>query len=243
MSALRVLVTRPEEASLRTAKRLETMGHRPIVLPLMRAEHHPDDVLEALRHPYAAMAITSAEAVRVLQSLGQKIRPYLEVPILAVGEATAMAARHAGFTAVEAAEGTASSMIALFGERLRQMTSHHPLLYVAGFPRTATFEAGLTDLEIPFLTVEGYRMLPLPVDEAILSAALQPMPVDAVLLYSSATAKRFFELPLTKQSLDVLRHTRILCLSENVAHVVPAPLQDAVVVADRPDEDSLFTLL
>jgi uroporphyrinogen-III synthase len=240
---LRVLVTRPEEASYRTAKRLETMGHRPIVLPLMRAEHHPDDVLEGLRHPHSAIAITSAEAARVLQSLGQKNYPYLNVPLFAVGEATALAARNAGFTAVEAAEGTASSMIALFGERLRQMTLHHPLLYVAGAPRTATFEAGLTELEIPFLTVQGYAMIAVPVDEAALSAALQAKPVDAVLLYSPATATRFFELPLTRRSWNVLQHTRILCLSENVAHAVPAPLQSVVIVADRPDEDSLFALL
>lgn len=150
---MRVLVTRPEEASHRTAKRLETMGHRPVVLPLMRAEHHPDDVLEGLRSPHAAIAITSAEAARVLQSLGQKTYPYLSVPLFAVGEATAMAARNAGFTAVEAAEGTASSMIARFGEGLRRITARHPLLYLAGNPRTVTFEAGLTDLELSLIHI------------------------------------------------------------------------------------------
>lgn len=240
---MRVLLTRPQAASGETTKRLRELGHQPILLPLMQAEHYLGPTLEGLQKSHAAIALTSAEAVRVLQALGPQLVAYLETPVFAVGDATASAARAAGFEKVEAAGGTAASMIALFGHRFRSITSQQPLLYIAGNPRTATFEAGLAELEIPFFTVEGYAMKPLHVDEPALSAALENPPVDVVLLYSPATAKCFFSLPFTARGWNVLRRSRILCLSHNVARAVPASLQTMVAVSERPDEDSLLALL
>ncbi|HEX2146120.1 MAG TPA: uroporphyrinogen-III synthase, partial [Pseudorhizobium sp.] len=225
---MRVLVTRPQQASHSTAEKLRALGHQPVLLPVTRPEHHPDDVLEGLRHPHAAIAITSAEAVRVLRSLDVRLQPYLNDPVFAVGGATASAARAAGFKAVEAAEGTAASMITMFGDRLRRITADSPLLYVAGHPRGPTFEDGLARLGIPFTTIEGYWMKPLAVDEATISAALNEPPVDGVLLYSRATAAHFFDLTSTSRNMEVLHRTRILCLSPNVAEAVPAALKARV---------------
>ncbi|MCF6368856.1 uroporphyrinogen-III synthase [Rhizobium halophilum] len=240
---MRVLVTRPQPASQHTAGRLSALGHAPVQLPLTQAEHHPDEVLEGLRLPHAAIAITSAEAVRVLQSLGTRIHAYLSEPVFAVGDATATAAREAGFTSVEAADGTAVSMIALFGDRLRQLTTDLPVVYIAGRPRSSTFEDGLAKLCIPAVTVEGYRMEPIAVDQATLSATLGQQPVDVVLFHSRATADCFFALPLQERELDVLSRARILCLSPNVAQAVPVSLRGRVAIAEHPDEDSLFALL
>ncbi|MDZ7873142.1 MAG: uroporphyrinogen-III synthase [Rhizobium sp.] len=87
---MRVLVTRPEPASARTAAELERRGHEPVLLPLMQAMQQP----EALASPPAPdagfLAVTSAEAMRVLKTLPDNARRlFLALPLFAVGRATA----------------------------------------------------------------------------------------------------------------------------------------------------------
>lgn len=240
---MRVLVTRPEEASRRTAAKIAALGHQAVLLPLMAAEHHPQAALDALRQPHAAVAVTSAETARALQTLGGDLHPYLQDTVLAVGHATADALRAIGFASVQAAEGTGASMVECFQPQLRQLTSRHPLLYLAGQPRSPVFEEDLEAASIPVATVVSYTMRPVPIPQSALSSALEKPPVDVVLLYSRATAQRFFELPLSEGSLIVLSRSRILCLSDNVAQAVPNALKGNLAIADKPDEDSLLALL
>lgn len=240
---MRVLVTRPENASRRTATRLKSLGHETVILPLMEAHHHAEAVREALQRPHAALAITSAEAVRVLEILGDELAPHLDAPVFAVGEATAAAARAAGFRSVEAAEGTGASMVDAFSDRLRTLTSRHPLLYLAGTPRSPVFEEGLAARAIPLTAVTSYTMTPLPIPEDAISAALQTLPLQVILLYSRQTARVFFGLSPSPESLPNVRGSRILCLSENVADEVPVSLRPNIRIARSPDEDSLFALL
>lgn len=240
---MRVLVTRPEGGARRTAERLGGLGHVPVLLPLMVAEHHPGAVGEALRQPHAALAITSAEAVRALKSLGSALTPHLHEPVFAVGEATALAARQAGFTDLRIAEGTGASMVALFGGEIARLTGAAPLLYFAGTPRSPDLEAGLAGLGVALRVAETYTMHPLPIDQQTADTALRHPPVDAVLLYSRQTAQRFFEVAASGEAMDALRHVPLLCLSGNVADAVPDGLRGNVRVAARPDEDSLLALL
>lgn len=240
---MRILVTRPENAGRRTASRLQALGHDPVLLPLMAADHHPEAVREALHKPRAALAITSAEAVRVLQSLGDGLSLHLEDTVFAVGEATAAAAREAGFRAVQVADGTGAGMVEIFGEQLIRLTKAAPLLYLAGTPRSPALEAGLAERNVPVLVAESYTMRPLPIDPQSLRTALAQPPVDTVLLYSRETARRFFELPFPQSGSEALCGASILCLSANVAEAVPEHLQQNIRTAARPDEDSLFALL
>lgn len=240
---MRVLVTRPEEASHRTAAKIAALGHQAVLLPLMEAEHHPQAALDALRQPHAAVAVTSAETARVLRTLGGELHPHLRDTVFAVGDATADALRAIGFASVQAAEGTGASMVEYFRPQLRQLTSRHSLLYLAGQPRSPVFEEDLEAAGVPVTTVVSYTMRPVSIPEAVLSSALEQPPVDVVLLYSRATALRFFELPLSEDSLMVLSRSRILCLSDNVAQAVPKALKGNLATAASPDEDSLLALL
>lgn len=237
---MRILVTRPLGASRRTAQRLKALGHDPVVLSVTEAEHHPDEVRDALGRPYSALLVTSAEAVRVAQSLGTGLSEHLGATVFTVGDATAAAAREAGFSDVEAAEGTGASMVKLFGERWSRLASARPLLYLAGWPRSPSLEAGLAELRIPLTVVRAYAMRPLEVAPEAMTAALRHPPVDAVLFYSRETARRFFELAPVA---DVPAHARLLCLSGNVMEAIPEELRHNVRIAARPDEESLLALL
>ena len=55
----------------RTAERLRHMGHEPVLLPLSRPVHDRKAAIEGLARSNGPIAITSAEAVRALSSIGR----------------------------------------------------------------------------------------------------------------------------------------------------------------------------
>ena len=96
----RVWVTRAQPGADRTADRLLALGYVPVVLPLL--------ALEAIFQPNPdlsdvwALAFTSRNAVTAFAPL----TPDRALPVFAVGDATAEAARAAGFADVRSAAAT-----------------------------------------------------------------------------------------------------------------------------------------
>lgn len=89
MKRLCVLVTRPEPGASATARALAGRGFEPIVLPLTRTE--PVACGPLGDQAYDALALTSANAIRhaSVELTGRAAA----LPVYAVGEATAAAAR------------------------------------------------------------------------------------------------------------------------------------------------------
>lgn len=231
---MRVIVTRPSASARRTADKLRRLGHQPILLPVTEPVHYPEAIAAALLTPHRGLAITSAEAVRALEGLD--LAAHHGTPVFAVGEATADAARQAGFRHVEAGPGTGEALARLIIDRAAQ-----DLLYLAGNPRSSAFAAGLSTAGIRSTTVEAYAMR-----EVAWSAeavqALSPLP-EALLLYSKEAARHVFArlTPWLAQRRDHVFH--VLCLSPQVAEAVPQKDMIERHVADQPDEDQLLLLL
>lgn len=239
---MRVVVTRPQHSGERTMRRLTQMGHEALLLPLAEPIHHVGEARRALLTTQGAIAVTSAEAIRVVALLGTDIKPQLERPLFAVGKATAKEAAELGFSNIEVAEGGGAELAALISSYFAGGDTA-PLLYLAGFPRAAGFEAGLTKRHLPFLTVECYRMRDIIPDGVTLYRLFADDRADAVLLYSHETARRFFSLPFVGHNMELFAQTRFLCLSEAVADAVPEPMRLHVGIADMPNEDRLLALL
>lgn len=236
---MRLLVTRPQPAAEATARRLEVMGHQAGLLPLAQAEHLPEAARAALEMPHAALALTSAEALRTLARLGAGLEPYKATSCFCVGEATSRAARHLGFTSIHTADGTGKSLAERIAATLD--ASELPLLYLAGSPRSEGFEAGLRQFRIEHVTVECYRMHPIAHPHGMLAQLAVDGQPDAVLLYSHDTARRFAALLVDAGLEPAAFSPRYLCLSAAVAEALPAGAP--VEIAARPDEESLFSLL
>lgn len=238
---MRVLVTRTQSASRKTAERLAALGHEPVILPLAQAEHHPDAVLSALARPHAALAITSAEALKACPADGRVLQPHLETPLFAVGAATATAARALGFSNVRSADGDGEALSACIAQAAIDWSK--PLLYLAGHPRKASLEQGLARHDIPAVTVEAYRMQPIDYSSEEIIEQLAGKGIDAVLLYSAETARRLFALPVQAELANLFAAAQFFCLSRDIAEKVPEPFSHKVSIAPRPDEDGLFSLL
>ncbi|WP_267552373.1 uroporphyrinogen-III synthase [Rhizobium rhizogenes] len=239
---MRVVVTRPQHSGERTIRRLAQMGHEALSLPLAEPVHHVDEARRALLDTHGAIAITSAEAIRVLATLGSDLAEHLNRTLFAVGKATAKEATDLGFTDIATSEGGGAELAALIPAHAASL-ANTPLLYLAGHPRAAGFEARLTELQLPFHTVECYRMRDILPREDILRRFFKDARTDALLLYSQQTAQRFFSLPFVQQNPALFAETRFLCLSEAIAAAIPPATRLHVDIADMPDEDRLLALL
>lgn len=230
-----MLVTRPEPDATDTAGRLAALGIAPVKLPLLRLE-----VLDtSLPEPkgFAAIAVTSANALRALGQRGVLSR-YLGLPLYAVGDRTAAAARDLGFAEVQSAAGSFGDLV----EQLAHAGFAGPVLYPSGREISGDLARSLAPFGKMVITAPVYAMVPV---EAVDPAVLEQMREEAIgatLIYSRRTADRFVQLVSPKLAPAARARLGLLCISEAVA----APLIDAhfvrIALADHPSEEAMMRL-
>lgn len=111
MSTERILITRTEPGASKTANLATQRGYSPVVSPLARVEMlHADVSLDAID----AVALTSPNGARAFA----RLTPERSLPVLAVGGATAEAAREAGFTEITDADSDAAGLAQLISDRM-----------------------------------------------------------------------------------------------------------------------------
>lgn len=232
---MRLVLTRPQNDSERSAAALRAHGHEVLIAPLMRVETIDADV----RAHWGAVVITSANAAIALQS--HKARDALiRLPLFAVGQRSADAARATGFTDVTSAGGDLRDLLRTLQAARPDATA--PLLYLAGEDRSGDL---IGDLEVHGIAAEMavvYRAVtaPFPPD---LIAALKAGEVDGVLHFSRRSADNYVagakKAGIGAQALAV-RH---FCLSAQIAEPLTAAGVSSVAVAKRPDEAALIALV
>src|SRR5947207_3917349 len=120
----RALVTRPRAEAMALAEALAMRGIEAVIEPLLdiRYRDEPAPDLAGVQ----AVLCTSANGVRALARLsGER-----QLPLFAVGEASAARARAEGFADVATAGGNVDDLVRLAGEKLRPEAGR--LLHVAG---------------------------------------------------------------------------------------------------------------
>ena len=233
----RVLVTRPQPGANATAARLGEMGFSPILLPLTRIEPvEPVSVRDAAA--FDAVAITSVNAVR--HSSPGLLAALREKPVFAVGEASAAAAREAGFRTVYSAGGTARELAVLIARECRPGSS---ILHPVGVERTAGFAEALEAESYAVDIVEVYSAAKISYTTDFLSRVAARGPIWGALVLSPRAGTLMAELALRPEMREVFEKTRFFCISKNAA----APLSDLaasrLLISDEPTEQSVLRLL
>lgn len=106
-----VLILRPQPGADDTAERARERGLEPVVAPLFTIEAR--DWTPPSPDRFDAILLTSANAVR---HGGPGLGPFLALPCYAVGEATAAAARDAGFADVRTGPSDAAAVAAMMAD-------------------------------------------------------------------------------------------------------------------------------
>lgn len=230
-----VLVTRPEPAAERTAAALIARGHEVWKVPLMRVE----PVAADLSGHWGAVIVTSANAPAAIADNPAR-EALRKLPLFAVGERSAQAARAAGFADVTSAGGDVRDLVQLLRER--QADASAPLLYLAGEERAADLVGELAARGIATEMRVVYRAVAAPFPDELI-AALEAGDVQAVLHFSRRSAENFLAGARTAGVAEQALAVRHYCLSAQVAGPLIAAGAQRVVVAPRPDEAALVELL
>jgi uroporphyrinogen-III synthase len=225
---VRLLVTRPEPDASETAARLNALNIETVVDPLLIAETLTTTLPPA--DGFAALAVTSANALRALHDRGELPR-LLRLPLYAVGDRTAAVARDFGFAEVVSAGGDFGDLVAL----LAKAGIGGPVLYPAAKQQAGDLAKALAPHGVMVITVPVYAMNP----AARLKATTDFSALDGALFYSRRTAQTFVSL-----ADRAAERTRLgmLCLSEAVAEPLIAAHFVRVSLADHPSEEAMMAL-
>jgi uroporphyrinogen-III synthase len=115
-----VWITRARPGAERTAERVEALGYAPVIAPVLEARPLPGVTLDLAG--VGALAFTSAQGVSAFAAL----TPARALPVFTVGDATAGAARNAGFAEVVSAQGDVSALAGVIAARRPGGVVLHP---------------------------------------------------------------------------------------------------------------------
>jgi len=237
-----VLVTRPHPDGEATAASLRARGFAALSAPMLRFEplpfHDDEDV------QYGAVVATSANALRGIESqlAGTAL---LKLPLFAVGEHTAAAARQAGFTNVMTASGDAGTLRDLVAESVKSkmLKKASPLLYLAGADLARDLAGELGEKGFSVVTQTTYKMVPAKHLPREVCDAFVAGEIEAVLHYSRRSARAFLEAARDGGVEISALALPQCCISAAVASIVREAGASQVAVAASPDENALFEAL
>jgi len=147
---VRILVTRPQPGSMKTAVALKERGHEPITAPLFQMEILSKVDPDA--GPWTAILLTSGNAIWGIANLAWR-DGWRAMPVFAVGERTAKAARDEGFTEVTYASGNVNDLVDLIAARLKPPAR---LLYLAGQERSGDLAGALRARHFSLHSAEAF---------------------------------------------------------------------------------------
>jgi uroporphyrinogen-III synthase len=237
-----ILVTRPNPDDETTASSLRARGFEVLRAPMLRFE--PVAFQDDADARYGAVIVTSANALRGIAA-HLKDSALLKLPLFAVGEHTASAARSAGFENVIPADGSAGSLRDLVAAsvKTKSLKKASTLLYLAGADLARDLAGELGERGFSVVTHTTYRMaavtnLPRDVCDAFASNG-----IEAVLHYSRRSARAFLEAARSAGVEITALAIPQCCISDGVASVVRDAGATQVMVAASPDENGLFAAL
>ena len=240
---LRALITRPEEDAAPLAAALIQRGIETSIESLLSIRTLPEAEIDL--GGVQALLFTSANGVRAFAELAaaKGLAAWRELPVLAVGDATARTARSAGFTEVESAAGNVESLAELAATKLDPQKG--PLFHGAG-SAVAGDLAGI-------LSGRGFELRRSMIYEARPADSLSPATIEALesggfdlmLFFSPRTAATFATLTQAAgdKAVEGCRRAAALCLSPAVANVLGALPFRSMESADHPDLPSMLQLV
>ncbi|MFC5371951.1 uroporphyrinogen-III synthase [Brevundimonas faecalis] len=222
----RVWITRAQPGAARTAERLAALGFQPLIQPLL-AIRPLSQALDQAPDPatVGALAFTSPNGVEAFAALTPLWR---DRPVFAVGDATAEAARAAGFMDARSAAGDIHALARLIAATPRVGWNGETILAPGAREPAGDLPALLPDRIV----------VRLPVYAAVETGASAPEDFDAVLLHSPRAARAL----ASRVAPDVALRLAICISAAAATPLAPLNFQE-IRVADTPDDSSMLSAL
>ena len=227
---MRIWVTRAQPQADATAARLISLGHEPVVAPVIHTQALPISLADFAGA--GALALTSQAAVAALADLVDQLK---HLPVFAVGDSTKKAAQQAGFERVYSAQGNVSDLAALIAGNAapeRGPPIAGPIIHASALEPAGNLVGDLIKAGYLARRVAVYRTI---------GAALKQVPpsVDALMIHSAAAAKAVAGLI----SADQARGLRLYGLSDDAVLPLNAFNFANKAIAPFANETSILSLL
>ena len=231
----RVIITRAEPGQSQTASHVTALGLTPIRAPMLHLE--PCDVPMPPLADYGALLLTSANSVRFFSDRTLGTVRDLNLTAYCVGPATLDAARKAGLSDCQHADGNALDLAALV--TAHRAPSQGKLLHIANAAAAGDLAETLrkSGFHVDFLPLYAARpeTTPHPEVTACLAAA-----APAIVLIHSAKAAEAFAALYTFPPEN--RHG-LVAVSEKAARPLAHAGFQTTAIAARPNETALMACL
>jgi uroporphyrinogen-III synthase len=208
----RVIVLRPEPGASETVRKARERGLEAISVPLFELE--PVSWQAPGPEQFDGLLLTSANAVRLA---GEGLHGLRGLPVCAVGEATADAARNAGFRVAMTGDSGVAQLLAA-------LPSGPRLLHLCGADRKPVACATQTITEMVV-----YQSTPIEAPQ------LFAMSGSVTLIHSPRAGERLAELVSDRASIS------IAAISPAAAEATGSGWK-SVAIADRPTDEALLAL-
>jgi uroporphyrinogen-III synthase len=218
-----VWITRAKPGAAETAERVAQLGSTPLIAPLTELKPlKPELDLSAA----AALAFTSANGVRAFAHLTHE----RGLPVFTVGEATAEAARAAGFAEVRSADGDVGALAELIAA-----TPCGPVLHPGAAEPAGDLAGALAQKGLPCRSLALYEA----VDVEPRDALLRWDEIEAVLVHSPRAARALAALVWDKPAPGM----RAFCISPAAAEPLTDVPLESVAFAAFPNEAALLKFI
>jgi len=223
-----VLITRQAQGARRTASLVTECGYDPVVAPFLVIERCQPKLTRAVQ----AVLVTSGNAIPALSAW--------DVPVFTVGDATAHAARKAGFTDVRSAGRDAPALVALVTGALDPAAGS--LLLLSGARQGLEVAASLRARGFRVQRRVAYAAIAPKNFPAAAEAALRAGTLHAAVFLSAETAQHFVKL-LPPDLRPLLRNILALAIGKKAADALnPLPWRQ-VRLARSPTLDDVLAQL
>ena len=230
-----VLVTRPKDDAHLLAADLERRGVEVLLEPLF--EIVPIEGAAPDLRDMAGLLFTSANGVRAFA----RISKHRNFKVFAVGDATAAAARGAGFSDVDSAGGSVEDLMTLVKDSWTPEMG--ALIHAAGQTISGHLAETLIGLGYEVRRIALYEAKAADALTVRLCEALRAASLGYALFFSPRTADTFVSLVARADLHDACRNVEVICLSTAVADMFAGLHWGHVTVAAEPNQESLLAAL
>jgi len=236
---VKALVTRPLEDAAPLVRALADRGIDAILAPLLAIKALPDAARQLTDALIGAQALlfTSANGARIFAAAS----PRRELPVFAVGDASAAAARIAGFRAVTSAGGDVSDLAELV--RAKLAPQHGALVHAAGSVVAGDLGGALERAGFTYRRAVIYDAVTADALPAEAAAAMRDGALALALFFSPRTAATFVQLVRAADLAHAASAITALGLSEAVAAALATLSWQTLRVAAEPTQGALIAAL
>jgi uroporphyrinogen-III synthase len=233
---MQALITRPIGDAEPLAAALAVRGITPVIEPLLviRPLSPPGPDWTSALNGAQAVLFTSANGARAFA----RVTARRDLPVFAVGDATAREAGALGFCTVANAAGNVDDLAALVTTRLDP--GHGLLIHAAGSTVAGDLAGRLAAAGFELYRAVLYSADPVSSLTEATVAALRGSRIDFGFFFSPRTAAHFVTLARAARIEEACRHIAALCLSPAVAAEPSSLAWARIIAAGAPEQRALL---